>query len=92
MAAPTEDSPAMCLHQNGRPRVVSLAKLIPDASLQQPARVDTAEAKGHTHLFSLPFCRRDCRSVPARSVHTYVFRRVMALPGMLFYNAENKFI
>lgn len=37
------------------------------------------------YLLSLPFCRRECLSVPERSVHTYVFRRVMALPGMLFY-------
>lgn len=37
-----------------------------------------------SELLSLPFCRRECRSAPERSVHTYVFRRVMALPGMLF--------
>ena len=38
-----------------------------------------------THLFSLPFCSSECLSVLERSVQTYVFRRVMALPGMLFF-------
>lgn len=42
------------------------------------------------HLLSLPFCRRECLSAPERSVHTYVFRRVMALPGMLFCAMEMK--
>ncbi len=42
------------------------------------------------YLLSLPFCRRECLSAPERSVHTYVFRRVMALPGMLFYRQRNK--
>lgn len=41
------------------------------------------------YLFSLPFCRRECLSAPERSVHTYVFRRVMVLPGMLFYTEMN---
>lgn len=35
-------------------------------------------------LFSLPFCSSECLSVLDRSVHTYVFLRVMALAGMLF--------
>lgn len=43
------------------------------------------EQKHKAYLLSLPFCKRECLSAPDRSVHTYVFRRVMALPGMLFY-------
>lgn len=39
----------------------------------------------HTHLLSLPFCSSECLSVLDRSVHTYVFLRVMALAGMLFW-------
>lgn len=35
-------------------------------------------------LFSFPFCSKLCLSVLVRSVHTYVFLRVMALEGMLF--------
>lgn len=42
------------------------------------------------YLLSLPFCRRECLSVPDRSVHTYVFLRVMALPGMLFYTKRER--
>lgn len=40
------------------------------------------------YLFSLPFWSRDCLSVLGRSVHTYVFLRVIALPGMLFYQTH----
>lgn len=39
----------------------------------------------NSHLFSLPFCSRACLSELDRSVHTYVFLRVIALAGMLFW-------
>lgn len=42
------------------------------------------------YLLSLPFCSSECRSVLERSVHTYVFLRVIVLPGILFYSRDGK--
>lgn len=58
--------------------------------LHLPALADVASTVTEAYLLSLPFCKRECLSAPDRSVHTYVFRRVMALPGMLFYTHKGK--
>lgn len=57
---------------------------VPEAPAMLWVEGEAGGRRWDKELFSLPFCSRDCLSVLDRSVHTYVFLRVMALAGMLF--------
>lgn len=56
---------------------------------EQKVNASARTQKTH-YLFSLPFCSKECLSALERSVHTYVFLRVMALAGTLFWRVERE--